>query len=47
MAKKQKYTVIDKQKDGDILIETVIQAVDKKQIPVCDARGMILYWIEE
>lgn len=42
MAKKKE--VIDVQKDGDIVIETI---VEKKLKPITDTNGMILYWVEE
>lgn len=44
MAKNKKIEVTDMQKDGDIVIETI---VEKVLVPVCDMAGMILYWIEE
>ena len=47
MAKKKNLKVIEMQKDGDIVIETVVEVKEKKLVPVCDARGMILYWVEE
>ena len=47
MAKKKNLEVVDTQKDGDVVIETVVEVKEKKLVPVCDARGMILYWIEE
>lgn len=46
MAKKKKIEVVDTQKDGDIVIETIVEK-EKKLVPVCDGRGMILYWTEE
>jgi len=42
MAKKKE--IVDTQKDGDIIIETIVEKTLK---PVTDANGMILYWIEE
>jgi hypothetical protein len=47
MAKKKNIEVVDTQKDGDIVIETIVEQEEKKLVPVCDARGMILYWTEE
>lgn len=47
MAKKNNLEVIETQKDGNITIETVVEVKEKKLVPVCDARGMIQYWIEE
>jgi hypothetical protein len=47
MAKKKNLEVVDTQKDGDVVIETVVEVKEKKLVPVCDQRGMIQYWIEE
>ncbi len=45
MAKKKEFKVVDTQKDGDIVIETV---VEKEMVPVFDDRGInILYWVEK
>ena len=45
MAKKKNLEVVETQKDGDVVIETEVK--EKKLVPVCDARGMIQYWVEE
>lgn len=44
MAKKKEIVVIDTQKDGEIVIETV---VEKTFVPVLDVNGMITHWTEE